>query len=76
MKSLSQGGGLRINTVTSSKPGFCLTSWLLMLEAPVNRDLTGFTDDVTSRGNMAVGGEATSGKVEGLPACRGPGDGP
>jgi len=76
MKSLSRGGGLCINTVTSSKPEFCLTSWLLMLEAPVNGDLTGFTDDVTSRGSMAVGGEATSGKAEGLPACRGPGDGP
>lgn len=74
MKSLSRG--LRINTVTSSKPWFCLTSWLLMLEAPVNRDLMRFTDDVTSRGNMAVSGGATSGKVEGLTACRGPGDGP
>ena len=47
MKSLSRGGGLRINIVTSSKPRFCLTSWLLMLEAPVNRDLVRFTDDVT-----------------------------
>lgn len=47
-----------------------------MLEAPVNRDLKRFTDDVASRGNMAVSGEAASGKAQGLAACRGPGDGP
>lgn len=32
------------------KPGFCLTSLLMMLEASVNSNLMKFTDDAKSRG--------------------------